>query len=471
MPEASFASSQSNLRSLPSVDELLRTQTISELVQRSGEARAALLARAAQDELRSALMADPERRITEREARDICERCVNDMWQEEFQSGVRHVINATGVVIHTNLGRAPLSEKARIAIVEASGYCTLEYNVAEGQRGRRGERVERMLTELTGAEDALVVNNCAAAALFVLTAFAKGGEVIISRGEMVEIGGDFRVPDVLTQSGAHLREVGATNRTKLTDYESAINEKTRLILRVHPSNYRIVGFTAAPSLGELSKLAHQKDIFIYEDIGSGALTNLDAVGLVDEPVVRRSIEAGVDVVTFSGDKLLGGPQSGIVAGRGEMVAKLRKHPLYRALRVDKLTYAALEATLESHRSGRASKEIPVLRMLSHTPEELARRAQSFVERAGPLGNGLMLSTVPGKSAVGGGAAPGVEMMTTLVAIDHSSLSAAQIEMRLRHSNPPVIARIAGDRVVLDLRTVGEGDESDLIGALVEFSVD
>ncbi|MEJ7622413.1 MAG: L-seryl-tRNA(Sec) selenium transferase [Pyrinomonadaceae bacterium] len=469
MPEASSASSESNLRSLPSVDEVLRTTIVSELVKVSGEAQATLLTRISLDELRRALMADPERKVTKREALDICERRLADIWQEESQSGIRRVVNATGVVIHTNLGRASLSEKARRAVAEASSYCTLEYNVAEGKRGRRGERVERMLTELTGAEDALVVNNCAAAALFILTVFAKGGEVITSRGEMVEIGGDFRVPDVLTQSGAQLREVGTTNRTKLTDYESAVNEKTRLILRVHPSNYRIVGFTAAPSLAELSDLAHRKNIFIYEDIGSGALTDLDAVGLVDEPVVGRSIDAGVDVVTFSGDKLLGGPQAGIIAGRREMVATLRKHPLYRALRVDKLTYAALEATLESHRSGKAFDEIPVLRMLSHTPEELGLRAQSFLERAGKLKNGLELSTLMGKSAVGGGAAPGVELMTTLIAINHATLSAAQIEMRLRRSNPAVIARIVNDRVMLDLRTVGEGEEADLIKALNEFS--
>jgi L-seryl-tRNA(Ser) seleniumtransferase len=256
-----------------------------------------------------------------------------------------------------------LPESARLAIAdEAAGYCTLEYDLGTGKRGRRGRQAEELIVELTGAGDALIVNNCAAAAFFVLTVLAAGGEVIVSRGELVEIGGDFRVPDVLTQSGATLREVGTTNRTKAADYEKAITPKSRVILRVHPSNYRIVGFTAAPSVLELAALAHSRDLLLYEDLGSGAITDLSGFGLTGEPVVRESLAAGADVVTFSGDKLLGGPQAGIIAGKAEIIERLRKHPLYRALRVDKLIYAALEATLKEHRRGTAEADVPVPRM-------------------------------------------------------------------------------------------------------------
>ena len=384
--------------------------------------------------------------------------------------GTRKVINATGVVIHTNLGRAPLSEKAQMAVAGAASYCTLEYDLLTGKRGRRGHRAEALLAELTRAEDVLIVNNCAAAAFFVLTVFASGGEVVISRGELVEIGGDFRVPDVLSQSGATLHEVGTTNRTKLADYEKAINEKTRLILRVHPSNYRIVGFTATPSVAELAVLAHSKDLLLYEDIGSGALIDLSGLGLRDEPVVSRSIADGADVVTFSGDKLLGGPQAGIIAGKIEYIEQLRKHPLYRALRVDKLAYAALEATLDAYRRDAAVDEIPVLRMLSMSKAEMEMRVVRFAKQIEEKLNGssnLRFETLDGASAVGGGAAPAVQPETKLLAVSHSSMKAPKLEQLLRNSEPPVIARIVDDRVVIDLRTVSEADESDLLDVLCQ----
>ena len=321
---------------------------------------------------------------------------------------------------------------------------------------------------MTGAESVLIVNNCAAAAFFVLTAFAAGGEVVISRGELVEIGGDFRVPDVLTQSGARLSEVGTTNRTKLTDYEKVINKDTRMILRVHPSNYRIVGFTATPSVAELAALAHKHNVMIYEDLGSGALIDLSSLGLNDEPVVRGSIDAGADVVTFSGDKLLGGPQAGIIAGRAEFIDRLRKHPLYRALRVNKLAYAALEATLNAYRRNAALDEVPVLRMLSLSKKSIAERLERFTdELRNKVGDNsdLRFETVDGVSAIGGGAAPAVQLETKLLALTHKKMSIPRLEQLLRNSTPPVITRIVDNQVMIDLRTVSQNEESELLATL------
>jgi L-seryl-tRNA(Ser) seleniumtransferase len=425
------------------------------------------LRRQLQDEI-DGTAADPGFDRSADALRAEAEELLDRRWRSEQMSRLRRTINATGVIIHTNLGRAPLSAEARRAISDsASGYCTLEYDLESGKRGQRGRRTETLLIELTGAEDVLIVNNCAAAAFFVLTVFAAGGEVVISRGELVEIGGDFRVPDVLSQSGASLREVGTTNRTKLADYEKAIGDSTRLILRVHPSNYRIVGFTAVPSVAQLSSMAHRHDLLLYEDLGSGALVDLSTSGLSGEPVVRDSIDAGVDVVTFSGDKLLGGPQAGIIAGKSEVLDRLRKHPLYRALRVDKLAYAALEATLESYRRGTEFSDIPVLKMLSTTADEINERAVKFRTRVMEEGNpsGLRIDIVDGVSAAGGGAAPDAQLSTRLLALSHPSATGSEIEKRLRLSDPPVIARIVDDRVMIDLRTVTEPEEAELLTVL------
>lgn len=449
------------LRELPSVSDLLASETGVRIAAAAGEKHTAALSRRVIDELREGLLSggsSAKRSLKEAENK------LSQQWAADERSGIRRVINATGIVIHTNLGRAPLSEKAREAIADASGYCTLEYDIETGTRGRRGAHAERLLAELTSAEDAVIVNNCAAAALLVLTALASGGEVIVSRGELVEIGGDFRIPDVLVQSGARLNEVGTTNRTKLADYEKAIRQDTRLILRVHPSNYRIVGFTASPEVAELAALARQKNILFYEDAGSGAMQDLSARGLSDEPVIAKSIAAGTDVVTFSGDKLLGGLQSGLIVGRREVIEKVRKHPLYRTLRVDKLIYAALEATLRSYRSERATDEIPVLRMLSMTKDEIEGRVAAFIQRLeGKLGKNsdLKIEVIDGESATGGGAAPDTRLETKLIALSHKTLSAARIEHALRFADPPVISRIADDRVLIDLRTVDEGDEVEL----------
>ncbi len=386
----------------------------------------------------------------------------------EMNSGVRRVINATGVVIHTNLGRAPLSEKAVKAMTDAAGNSTIEYDIEKGGRGARGPRAVSLLKSLTGAEDALVVNNCAAAALLTLSVFAQGREVIVSRGELVEIGGDFRIPDVLARSGAVLREVGTTNRTHLRDYEDAINDRTAMILKVHPSNYRITGFTKTPATSELTALAHESGLLFYEDAGSGALIDLSPYGIKGEPVIHDIVEAGADVVSFSGDKLLGGPQAGILAGKTDVINKLRKDPFYRALRVDKTITAALEATLAAYSAGEPLDELPALRMLSRSPAEIRKRSENFVTglsaRMGDVPN-LRADLSDGISAVGGGASPDASIGTTLIELQDSELSEAQLEMELRLAEIPVIARIESGRVILDLRTVGESEEAELIEIL------
>jgi len=320
-----------------------------------------------------------------------------------------------------------------------------------------------LLKDLTGAEDALVVNNCAAAALLIMTVLAGNGETIVSRGELVEIGGDFRVPDVMASSGTRMVEVGTTNRTHLEDYRRAINVNTRLIMRVHPSNYRIVGFASSPRSSELSALARDADLFLYEDAGSGQLSDLSKYGVMDEPIVREIVESGVDVVSFSGDKLLGSTQAGLIAGKHAIVSQLRKHPLYRALRSDKLRLAALEATLVSHLKDVAHVEVPVIQMLSLTASELGQRARSFID-ALPQTE-LTFELVPGESAIGGGAGPTSTLPTTLIAITHPSKSAQEIEHQLRTSTPPIIARIAEGKVLLDLRTVFDSEIPAIIHVL------
>jgi L-seryl-tRNA(Ser) seleniumtransferase len=466
------------LRALPSIDALLRAPEVLALRERTGAARLAALARAVTEELRTELQTrvpdgveangGPQRAALLAEAVARLKRAV----ESEAAAALRRVINATGVVLHTNLGRAPLSVAAREALAqEAAGYCTLEYDLTTGARGRRGAQTEALLAELTGAEDALVVNNCAAAALLVLTTLARGGEAIISRGELVEIGGDFRVPDVLAQSGVTLVEVGTTNRTNLADYERVLTERTKLIVRVHPSNYRIVGFTATPALAELAALAHAHDLMLYEDAGSGVLTDLSAYGLRDEPIVGDSIKQGADIVTFSGDKLLGGPQAGLIVGRRALAAQCRKHPLYRALRADKLTLAALAATLDAHRRGTAHDEVPALRMLAQTQSQLETRARSFIRRARTRAVAFSFDLSPGQSAIGGGSAPTTHPPTALIVLMHRHLSAAALEAALRQATPPIIARILDDRVVLDLRTVAAEEEAELLAALVGIKHD
>jgi L-seryl-tRNA(Ser) seleniumtransferase len=360
---------------------------------------------------------------------------------------LRKVINATGVVLHTNLGRAPLP-----SFVPNFGYSNLEYDLAAGRRGKRDAHVAHMLERLVGASG-IVVNNNAAAIFLALNELASGFEVVVSRGELIEIGDGFRIPEIMQRSGAVLREVGTTNRTNIGDYRDAINERTRLLLRVHPSNFRIEGFTARPGLGELTALANQRGIPLYEDLGSGCVTDLRAFG-VEEPLVADSIRAGVNLVSFSGDKLLGGPQAGILAGDSELVIRLRRNPLFRALRVDKMIYQALEATLRSLVLERWS-EIPALRMISQSSEALRTRSERLL--AGR--DGVRAEVIEGTSLIGGGSTPGQPLQGWLIAIDCADVIEA--EQRCRLSDPPVIARIEDGRLLLDLRTVFENEEDDL----------
>ncbi len=464
------ASKDLSLRAIPSVDQLLRTEAVAQLRSSVGLTRLTVIAREVTDEMRREIQSAGLLGKTKDELLIEAVQKIQSLCQRDALSMLRRVVNATGVILHTNLGRAPLSTAARKSITEeAAGYCTLEYDPTTGSRGRRGGQVEELLTQLTGAEAALVVNNCASASLLILTVLARDGETIVSRGELVEIGGDFRVPDVMSNSGTHMVEVGSTNRTRLDDYRSAININTRLLMRVHPSNYRIIGFTHSPGLAKLASLAHEAGLPLYEDAGSGVLNDLSEYGLSDEPIISESIAAGADIVSFSGDKLLGATQAGLIVGQREIVDRLRKHSLYRALRADKLCLAALEATLEAHRRG-AVDEIPALRMLMMPTDAIEGRAKNFIAKLAKSteSHALTLTIVTGGSAVGGGSGPNVHPPTALIALEHENLNADEIERKLRLFSPPVIARIAEGRVLLDLRTVDDSDEPELLAALISL---
>ena len=456
----------SNLRHVPSVDQLLRTDEARELRETIGIKRLTAIARSVTSELRSSIRNGRTVVTNGNAAESLLAEAVIRMRataEVESQTGIKRVINATGVLLHTNMGRAALSAAARDAIVEASRFCSLEYDVATGSRGKRGARVESLLKDLTGAEEALVVNNCAAAALLILTVLASDGETIVSRGELVEIGGDFRVPDVMASSGTRMVEVGTTNRTHLEDYRRAINANTRLIMHVHPSNYRIVGFASSPELAELATLAHERRLLLYEDAGSGQLNDLSAYGLVGEPIVSSIVAEGADVISFSGDKLLGSAQAGLIVGKHAIVDRLRKHPLYRALRSDKLRLAALEATLAAHRRDAATTEVPVVQMLALSSEEIGSRAKRLIEEVADTS--LELTLLPGESAIGGGAGPTANLPTTLIAVSHPHMSAQEIERTLRNHSPAIIGRISEGKVLLDLRTVFPDELSELAAAL------
>jgi L-seryl-tRNA(Ser) seleniumtransferase len=429
-------------RSLPSVDELLREEQVAPLLERYPRGLVVAAAREALDQLRAAIAAG--NRIQEGLAQ-LAQHIAGRV-EEAARLSLRPVINATGVVLHTNLGRAPLAPAALEAIRETAGtYSNLEYKLAEGERGRRDVHAAQLLERLLGAP-AVVVNNNAAAIFLALHELAAGGEVVVSRGELVEIGEGFRIPDILARSGAVLREVGTTNRTRIDDYRRALTPQTRVLLRVHRSNFRIVGFTERPGLAELVGLGREARLPVVEDLGSGCLVDLTAFGLEREPLVTDSIAAGVDVVTFSGDKLLGGPQAGILAGSKEYIGRIRRNPLFRALRVDKLTHAALGATLREYLLGRHDG-IPILAMLAQTEEQIRYRATRLLGAITEVGAHL----APGRSVIGGGSTPTLELPTVLIAVDIPSVAAA--EKRLRTGPTPVLARVEKDRLVLDLRTV------------------
>ncbi len=367
---------------------------------------------------------------------------------------LRPVINATGVVLHTNLGRAPLARYEGVA-----GYSNLEFDLSSGSRGRRDSHVSGLLERLLGAP-AIAVNNNASAVYLALHELAAGGEAVVSRGELVEIGDGFRIPDIMQHSGAAIREVGTTNRTRIEDYREALTERTRLILRVHPSNFRISGFTARPSLEELACLGKEAGVPVYEDLGSGCLVDLSSFG-VEEPLAAASLRAGVNLVSFSGDKLLGGPQAGIIAGDAALVARLRRNPMFRALRLDKLVYQALEVTLRHLALGQHDR-IPALRMIMAPADEVRSRAKSILANA----PGLEAEVTPGESVVGGGSTPGQSIPTWLIAV---SGDAAALERKLRANSPPVIARIEEGKLLLDLRTVQPEEEELLAAALQALS--
>lgn len=451
-------------RELPAIDELLRNRDISDLVAEYGQTSTTDACRVVLARLRDEIAAGhlDERRL--QLALAGIYDAIKDELGRSLKYSLRPVINATGVILHTNLGRAPLPVSAIQHIREtATTYSNLEFDIESGERGKRDVHVDRLfrklLSQADGATGGLashspistsVVNNNAAAVLLALNTLAEGGEVIVSRGELVEIGGSFRIPDVMAKSGASLREVGTTNRTRISDYERAINEHTKLLLRVHRSNFEITGFTEQPDIRELVELAAKHELPLLEDLGSGALFDLRTVGISNEPSVLDSLRAGVNVVTYSGDKLLGGPQAGLISGREDLVQKMRRNSLFRALRVDKLTYAALEATLLAYAKGDHGS-IPALRMMQLSKAEIGERGEKFVSEVDSTV--IQADLVDGESLLGGGSAPSSVLPTRLIAISIKNLSANELAARLRSSDPPVIARVEDGRVLIDLRTV------------------
>jgi L-seryl-tRNA(Ser) seleniumtransferase len=469
-------------RKLPSVDELQRNPELVALASKEGQVPVTDAVRAVLATLRQEIAA----RRLDANGVDLAlsglEEAVTRRLRQALQPSLCSVINATGVILHTNLGRAPLAESALEHVRDtARAYCNLEFDIETGERGKRDVHVDRLFHKLldehmgtaapgcpadrsptAAAISTIVVNNNAAAVLLALNTLAENGEVIVSRGELVEIGGSFRIPDVMSKSNAILREVGTTNRTRISDYEKAINEKTRLLLRVHRSNFQITGFTEQPQIEELVSLARQRNIPLFEDLGSGALFDLRSVGVNGEPSVLDSLRQGVNIVTYSGDKLLGGPQAGILSGRSDLIARMRSNSLFRALRVDKLTYAALEATLLAYVKG-DHDVIPALRMMRLSKEEIGTRAQAV---AGKIKSSrLSIEVLDGESVIGGGAAPSAVLPTELLAMTFEGGSADELSARLRASDPPVIARVEEGHVLLDLRTVFPEQDEALLRAI------
>lgn len=455
----------SGLRQLPAVSRVLQDARMQEAIIRHGRELVVDCAREVLNRLRERLKQGAE---VPTDLPSVALEVLQtvERWRTPT---LRRVINATGVVLHTGLGRAVLAEAARRAVAEvAQGHSMLEIDRETGERGDRIEHVRELLCRLTGAEDATVVNNNAGAVLLAVTVLAQGKEVIISRGQLVEIGGAFRMPDIIAQSGARLVEVGTTNRTRLSDYERAITGETALLLRCHPSNFRIVGFTEEVSAAELSSLAHRYHLAVLDDVGSGCLVDTAQFGLEHEPTLLESVQAGCDVVTCSGDKLLGGPQAGILLGRKEIVQRMRRHPLHRALRVDKLTLAALEATLRLYLNpGEAVREIPALRALAMSSDVIKRRARRLKQRLQAVlpAEKAVVRLREGVSAVGGGSLPGQQLPTMLVCLRLSQVSALQLARALRWQEPAVFARIEQDEVVIDPRTLLEGELEILVQAV------
>jgi L-seryl-tRNA(Ser) seleniumtransferase len=506
----STASKSELFQKLPSTDELLRQPTMQALVEREGHSAVAESIRVVlanlRQEIASGRLADGQIASAQLNEKSLdralggLSAAVERQLRQSLSYSLRPLVNATGVILHTNLGRAPLAPSALDHIcATASAYSNLEFDLATGERGKRDVHVDRLFqkllvdahvgtaalgrpaeheqspaklstaisTPISPPISTIVVNNNAAAVLLASNSLAEGGEVLVSRGELIEIGGSFRIPDVMSKSSATLREVGTTNRTRAADYENAINDRTRLLLRVHRSNFEITGFTEQPGLDELVALARRRNLPLMQDLGSGALFDLRSVGIDDEPGVLDSLRAGVDIVTYSGDKLLGGPQAGLISGRADLVARMRSNSLFRALRVDKLTYAALETTLLAYVK-RDHDAVPVLRMMRLSKDEIARRAEKIVSQveSAPVNSAhLKLELRDGESVIGGGAAPSAVLPTRLIALTHADLSADEINARLRAHVPSIIARVEEGRVLLDLRTVFPEQDANLAQAL------
>jgi len=464
-------------RKLPSVDEVMHDPAISSLAESCGHEFVVDAARIALGRLRQEIASG----LLDENGLELALAglavAVENQLRQSLRYSLRPVINATGVILHTNLGRAPLAGAAIEHIREtAASYTNLEFDLAAGLRGKRDVHLNRLFQELLHEEvrsaehspvSTIVVNNNAAAVLLALNTVAEGGEVVVSRGELVEIGGSFRIPDVMAKSGAILREVGTTNRTRIGDYERAITDRARLLLRVHRSNFEITGFTEQPSTEELVALARKRGIPLMEDLGSGALFDLRSIGITGEPGVLDSLRSGVDIVTYSGDKLLGGPQAGLISGASKLVTRMRSNSLFRALRVDKLIYTALEATLLAYVQ-RNHDAIPTLRMMRLTKTEIGYRAQALAARlAAPR---LKVEIVDGESLLGGGAAPSSVLPTRVLAVTCDGLSADELAARLRRSDPPIIVRVEDGRVLLDLRTVFPEQDAAVADALTRISV-
>jgi len=458
-------------RKLPSVDEIVHRASLQSLVLLEGLVAVTDAARTVLTALREEIGCGRLDQNGVDLALSGLDHAVERSVRQALSYSLRTVINATGVILHTNLGRAPLASCGLDHIREtAAGYSNLEFDLAAGERGKRDVHVERLFRKVLGEAlpetSTIVVNNNAAAVLLALNSLAEGGEVIVSRGELVEIGGSFRIPDVMAKSNAILREVGTTNRTRLADYERVITDKTRLLLRVHRSNFEITGFTDQPALDELVGLSRKRNIPLMEDLGSGSLVDLRSLGVSGEPGVLDSLRSGVDVVAYSGDKLLGGPQAGILSGRSDLIARMRSNSLFRALRVDKLTYAALEATLMAYAKGDHAA-IPTLRMMRLSIEEIGKRAAAVAAKI--QSPKLAIEVIDGESVIGGGAAPSAVLPTRLLAASAHGLSADELAARLRLSNPPVIARVEEGRVLLDLRTVFPEQDEAVIRALGQIA--
>jgi L-seryl-tRNA(Ser) seleniumtransferase len=456
---------KAKLRNLPKVDALLTSGAAARMLDRAPRVLVVEAIRDALEAIRCDLLAGVDRDVSEEVV--AAEACV--LLKKQILKSLRRVINATGVIVHTNLGRSPLAEEAVAAVAEvARGYSTLEYDVSTGERGSRHVHVEEMLCRLTGAEAAMAVNNNAAAVMMGLTALAHGKEAIVSRGQLVEIGGSFRVPDIMAQSGATMVEVGTTNKTHLDDYEKAITDRTGLLLKVHTSNFRVVGFTEEVPLEDLVSLGHSRGIPVFEDQGSGVLIDLTPFGLPGEPTIGASVAAGADLVSASGDKLLGGPQAGLLLGSAKVIGMLKKHPLARAMRLDKMTLAALEVTLRLYLDpAEAVRRIPTLRMLTTPKAEIAERAVALAERLrGECGEKCMVQTSADVSRSGGGALPLVDIPTVVVAVEPRTMSVVELERRLRTGDDPsIVTRIREDRLLIDPRTLTADEETTIVARI------